>query len=333
MSAALSDKSVLITGANGFIGSRLCRYFLSIDFKVIAGVRKTADLTLLKDIPVEYRYGDVSSPDTLPQMVAGVDYIIHNAGVVKAKTSRHFFDINETGTRNLFEAIAGSNPAVKKVVYISSLAAAGPSVDGRPITEGDTPHPITVYGQSKLAGERVAMSYSDRFNVVSVRPSGVYGPGDKEMLTVFKTVNNRIKPLFGDLRRRLQLVHVDDLCLGVSRATLAATKSGSVYFVAEKKSYSMAELVELLVQASGRNGIPLRVPSGLFKAIAAVSETALRLVGVTPMLTREKSGELLASWQISTDKAKTELGFESAIDFAEGARQTYEWYRKHRWLS
>jgi nucleoside-diphosphate-sugar epimerase len=333
MPAAFTDKSVLITGANGFIGSRLCRFFLSKEFRVLAGVRKSADLTLLQDVPVEYRFGDILSPDSLPQMVTGVNYIIHNAGIVKANTRQRFFDVNETGTRNLFEAVIKSNPTVKKLMYISSLAAAGPSTDGRDLTEQDTPHPITVYGESKLAGEKIALSYADRLNVVSLRPSGVYGPGDKEMFTVFRTVNNRIKPLFGDLSRKLQLVHVDDLCLGVYRAVVASTAPGSVYFIAEKNSYSMAELVELLVQASGRKGFPLRVPSGLFKLIAAISETALRLVGVTPMLTREKSGELLASWQISTARAAGEIGFESTITFAEGARQTYQWYREHRWLS
>ena len=122
--------SVLITGANGFVGSRLCRTLLDEGFEVIAGVRKTADLTLLEGLDVAYRHGDVCRPETLPEMVTGVDYVVHNAGIVKAKKVQRFFEVNEVGTKSLFEAIAKHNPNVKKVIYVSSLAAAGAS-DGK----------------------------------------------------------------------------------------------------------------------------------------------------------------------------------------------------------
>ncbi len=332
MSSPFSRGTVLITGANGFIGSRLCRTFLAGGFHVVAGVRRTADLALLRDVDVEYRYGDLASPEALVPMVAAVDYVIHNAGLVKARTDRQFFDANETGTRHLIDAVVATNPTVKKVLYVSSLAAAGPSTNGRPVTESDPPHPITVYGQSKLAGEQVCRKQKEKLNVTMIRPPAVYGPGDREMLTIFKTVNNRIRPCFGDTRRRLQLVHVDDLCRGILAATTAKTVSGAVYFIAENRSYAMSELVNLLEEACQRRGLPLYVPAWLFRVIASISEQSLRLVGITPMLTREKAGELLASWEVATERAQTELGFESQISFAIGAKQTFDWYRTHRWL-
>jgi len=324
--------SVLITGANGFVGSRLCRLFTEKGEHVIAGVRKTADLSLLDGIEVDYRYGDVTDPESLPAMVTGVDYIIHNAGVVKAKKTRTFYNVNEKGTVSLVEATIKHNPDIKKFIYISSLAAAGPALDGKPLTESDPPHPISEYAKSKLAAEAALTSYYDKLPIVILRPSGVYGPGDKEIFTFFDSVNKGLKAIVGDPDRRIQVVHVDDLCSSVLMALEKETKSGETSFIAEKQSYSMREMVNILGESSGRKCITLRVPGGIFKIIAFISEFLFKLVGATPMLTREKASELLASWEVSTDKAYNAFGFRSEISFKDGSKETYQWYREHGWL-
>lgn len=323
---------ILITGANGFIGSRLCRTFLDRGFDVYAGVRRRSNLSLLKGLEVAFRFGDVTLPDSLPEMVAGVEYIIHNAGLVKARDEETFFSVNEQGTRNLFEAAATNTSGLKKIVYMSSLAVAGPSVKGRPVQESDPPNPITGYGRSKLAGEQVALSYSGQLPVVSIRPPGVYGPGDREIFTLFQLVYRRLKPFIGDASRQIQLVHVDDLCRGIFLAATTPSDSGRIYFIAERRAYTMSDMMLILEKSSGRKSVTLHIPALLFRAIAALSEFTLRMIGVTPMLTREKCRELLASWTIDTSLAKRELKFESQISFAEGALRTYEWYRQEGWL-
>ncbi|MCH9024415.1 MAG: SDR family NAD(P)-dependent oxidoreductase [candidate division Zixibacteria bacterium] len=327
-----SDKSILITGANGFVGARLCRKFLDNGFKVIAGVRKTANLATLQGLKVDYRFGDVTSAESLIDMVKDVDYVIHNAGVVKAKKKQMFFDVNEKGTANLFEAISRHNPNVKKVIYVSSLAAAGPSRDGQPVTESDKPNPITSYGSSKLAGETAALSYQDKFNVLSIRPPAIYGPGDKEIFQFFEAVYKGIRPFIGDSSRKLQLVEVGDLCQAFYLAIIKDTPSGEICFVAESKAYTMKQLIELMAEACGKGGFRLYIPAFLLYTMAFVAQSLSAMVGATPMLTLEKAREILSSWEVTTDKAKELFGFSSRVSFEDGARTTYDWYIKHGWL-
>lgn len=323
--------SVLITGANGFVGSRLCARFIADGYHVIAGVRDGSDGTLIESLDLEYRFGDITQPETLPEMVQGVDYIIHNAGIVKAGTSDKFYEINQRGTRNILEA-AGANQNLRKFVYISSLAAAGPSEPNQPLTEDSLPAPITEYGRSKLAGEREVLNFADRVTSVIVRPPGMYGPGDKEMFSFFQILNNRVKPYLGNPRRKLQLVHVDDLALGVARTLKAETTSGSIYFIAESISYSYYALIRHLRRAVGRASLPVYIPGWLVRMIAGLSERSMRAMAKAPMFTVEKANEILENWEVSVEKAKSELGFESEIPFPDGARMTVHWYREKGWL-
>jgi len=321
---------VLVTGANGFVGSRLCRRLLDDGYHVVAGIRENCNRELIAGLDLEYRYGDITCPETLPAMVKGIDNVIHNAGLVKAKDKEAFFRVNHFGARNIAEA--AKNGDTKKFILISSTAAVGPSEPGQVLTENSPPRPITMYGRSKLAGEEAVLELKEELNSVIIRPSGVYGPGDKEMLAFFQIMNFRIKPYLGKLKRKIQLVHVDDLCLGVSKALKAVTKSGSVYFIAESRSYSFKELVLALRNAIGRKAVPVYIPASPLKVIARISEGFMKAVGVPPMFTLEKANEILSNWEISTAKAAEDLDFESQISFAEGARQTAEWYRREGWL-
>jgi len=139
-------------------------------------------------------------------------------------------------------------------------------------------------------------------------------------------------PLVGNPNRRIQLVHVDDLARGIFLATTTDTESGLAFFIAESKSYSAREIMNAIEEACQHTGIKFRLPGSLFKTIATVSESVSKALGATPMLTKEKARELLQWWEVSTERAEKLLSFRAQIPFPEGARQTYQWYRRQGWV-
>lgn len=165
----------LVTGSNGFIGSTLVEKLLQQGHQVTCLVRRQSNLTWLQNLPVTYSYASLSSGEGLEQAVAGMDWIFHLAGVTKARDRQGYVDGNVTITTRLLQACR-SQPGLKKFVYVSSQAAAGPSLAGIPLTEADAPHPISIYGECKLAAEKEVLSISGELPVVVLRPPSVYGP-------------------------------------------------------------------------------------------------------------------------------------------------------------
>ncbi len=324
-------KTVLVTGANGFIGSRVCQLLVASGYAVRIICRQTSDLSLIQDIPYAKFIGDITDPDTLGAAVSGVDYIIHLAGLVKAKTEAAFFRVNQYGTLCLLNAVKNNNLDLKKFVLISSVAASGPASD-IPRKESDPPAPITTYGRSKLAGEEATRPFRDLIPIAVVRPPAVYGPGDQAILTVFDVVNKGLRPYMAGGNNRVQMVYVDDLARGIKAAMESDRSAGETYFIADTQSYSVREMMDIIGRLLDKKGIGITIPMWLLKIIAFFSETFFKMIGRTPMFSRQKVRDLTTDWKLDVSKARDHLDFETAVDFPEGARITIEWYRREGWL-
>jgi nucleoside-diphosphate-sugar epimerase len=321
---------VLVTGANGFIGSRLCSSLIGSGFSVIAGVRKSARLNFLEGLEVDYAYGDVTQPETLQELIQGADAVIHNAGLVKAKSKSQLFEVNTFGSEALIKACVESE-SVKRFIFVSSLAAYGPVVTGLR-REEDNPKPITAYGRSKLEAEKLLLKHVERINLQFARPVGVYGPGDKEIFTFFQSVARGIRPAIGDTSRKIQLIYVEDLVEGVTKMLKHELPSGEGYFLAEQNASTFAELMEQMALACEKRAITLPIPGWFFRILGSLSEIACAVTPFTPILTSEKAREILSPWEISIERARKHFDFSPQTNFAEGAKKTVQWYRKHGWL-
>ena len=330
---ATRKKTVLVTGANGFVGARLCEVLLERGYAVRALVRDSSDLSRLEGVDVQLVYGELGDPASLKEAVAGVDVVIHSAGRIKAPSLRDYLEANKQGTFNLLEAAREVAPDLSRFVYVSSLAAGGPGPTDRPVTEDDPPRPVSPYGASKLAGEKEVFAFADRLPVTAIRPPAVYGPGDTQVLGFFRTVCWHIKPYFGPSTAQLRLVYVDDLVEGLILAAEHQQAIGEVFYIADDKSHTWLELENIIAREAEVWAMPLRIPRWFVRSMATVAELAFKPIGKTPALNRHKAEDFLQeNWTCSVAKAARMLGYRCRYPFEKGAAVTIKAYREKGWL-
>jgi nucleoside-diphosphate-sugar epimerase len=326
-------REVLVTGANGFVGSHICEILVNDGFNVRALVRTTSNLANLKGIDVTLAYADLNDAKSLEKAVDGTEFVINNAGLTRALDFDQFHKVNAAGTLNILNAIMKVNPGLCRFVQISSTAACGPAPSQIPISEHYPPHPLTAYGRSKLEGEKAALSFKDRCPVTILRPCAVYGPKDKDMLPFFKAVKLGFKPSFGSGESYINFTYVKDLARVVVKAISAETPSGGIYFVAEKRSYSYSQAGAIIAEVMGKKAINVHVPIAVLSIVGKMSQEIARWRGKAHILTAEKALEVMQKfWLFDTSRVERDMGLGFWTDFRTGVAETVAWYKKEGWL-
>lgn len=322
-------KTALVTGATGFVGFHLVQRLGEAGIAVRAVVRRTSRTDELRALGVELREGDLAEPASLARAAEGADVVFHLAALTRARSREDYFRANVDGTRAVLSAAADVGA---RALYLSSLSAAGPSLDGRRIDASDEPRPITEYGRSKLGGEAACRSAAEKQEVVVLRAPAVYGPRDRDLYRFFSMAARGFIAVPTGPERRLQMLHVRDLAEALFRAA-QAERPGLLYHVAEARDYSWEEVAALVAAAVGRRVHTLRVTPGLMRAAAAASELGAGLLGRATIFNRDKARELLApGWLCDTVTAERELGFVARIPLEAGLKETAEWYHSRGWL-
>ena len=328
----MGKPSVLITGATGFVGSHVAERLVRQGGKIRALVRTPASAGRLGSLGADLVEGALDRPESLDRAVAGVDVIVHIAAATHARSEAEYHRVNEQGTRDLIRAAQRAASRPRRFVYLSSLAAAGPSPGGRPIGPNDEPRPLTAYGRSKLAGETAALEAAADMQVVVMRAPAVYGPRDRELYRFFRLADWGFLPVPAGPARRLQLVNVADLADAIVLAAIEADAVG-LFHIAEPTAYEWRQVTHLVASAVGKRARTFTVPRLVLAAAATLSEGASRLAGRSSVFNREKVLELLApAWLCETETARNALGFEAKVTLPEGLRETAQWYRNNGWL-
>lgn len=326
-------KRVLVTGGTGFIGSHLVEALIARGIQIRCLVRKTSDLQWLKHMPVELVYGDLEEPDSLLPAVRNVDVVFHLGGRTKVKVNEGYHDANVRGTENLIQALLTVDPCLKRFVYVSSQAVAGPSPDGIPVRESDKPRPLTPYGRSKLAGEAVVLKYTKQLPVTVIRPPTVYGPRDTDVYEIFKIVRNGFRAVLGWEKRYLSLIFVQDLVVGLIQASENSHAVGQIFYMVSDPCVSYHELSDEIARSLNKRAVRIHVPISLFAVWVTFSEIIAHFTGKPLVLNRYKVREARNRfWVCDASKARRMLDFKPEFPLDRGIRETVNWYREQRWL-
>jgi 2-alkyl-3-oxoalkanoate reductase len=326
---------VLVTGASGFLGSHVAEQLVAAGHQVVALVRRSSNVKFLSGLKgVELAYGAIEDLASVRAAMKGIDGVVHAAGLVKARGEEEFFAINVGGTKNLLDA-AEAEGAVKRFVFVSSLAAVGPSDDGKPVLGQCEPRPVTHYGRSKLEAERLVVAAKDQLSVVVLRPPMIYGPRDNESFAFFQSVSRKFLPYLGDGKNTLSVIYASDAASACLRALESEdVVSGSTYFIDDGKVYVWKDMLAEIERAIGADAwVRFSVPISILKGAALASESLGRLTGKAVMLTRDKVNELSAPhWVCDSGDTRRDLGWEPKVQWPEGTRKAVAWYRENKWL-
>jgi len=332
---------VLVTGASGFIGTHLVAALAARGDEVTCLVRKSSRIGPLRRAGAQLIHGDVTDRDSLPAAIAGKQVVYHVAGCTQALSSRHFYSVNRWGVANVAQVCAGrTTPPV--MVSVSSLAAVGPAPDGRPKTETDRPAPVSHYGHSKRAGERVAEAFADRVPITIVRPPIVLGEYDRMGFSLFHYIDRFGVHLAPGLSRpRFSLIHADDLAelliLAAERGKRLPSERAETrepqgyYFAACEQNPLYADLGRMVSKALGRRWVMvIPAASPVVWTVAMAGEVVSRVCRNPLFVNVDKAREITAgSWLCSARTAAEQaLVVLSTMPNARNGQASQEWDRE-----
>lgn len=329
---------ILVTGASGFIGSGLVAALAANGHEVCALMRPTASSEFLKDIAFTRLSGDILNPDSLVRACQNIDVIFHLAGLTAARNREEFFRFNAEGTKNL--ANAAIKTGVKRMIYVSSMAAGGPSVGLSPKTENETNHPVSMYGESKLRGELYLDELKDQLPFIVVRPPLVYGPRDKNIFLFFKTIQKQWMPLMPSRtptgHKYYSAIHVDDLIQILIKSLDAPDSvfaSGERFNSSDGQIYTQERIFSLIAEELQVKPIRVKVPGFLVAALASGGTLLGKMMNKNLPLNKDKLNELNPDyWIVSSQKAFDQFHFKPKYTMESGIPQTVAWYKIHGWL-
>ena len=329
---------ILVTGASGFIGSFIVEEALKRGFETWAAIRKSSSRAFLQDARIHFIELNFASEEQLKDQLRDhqFDYVVHAAGVTKCLHKEDFFRINTEGTKNLVRALMALKMPLRRFVYISSLSIMGAIREEQPYTEireSDEAKPNTAYGLSKLEAEQWLDTVSEKFPYVILRPTGVYGPRERDYFMIAKSIKSHTDFAVGFKQQDITFVYVNDVVQAVF-LTLEKGQTGRRYFLSDGEVYQSSTFSDLIHRELGKPWwIRITAPLWLLRIITFCGEYIAHLTGKVTALNNDKYNIMRQrNWRCDIEPARKELGYEPQVKLEEGVCRSVQWYKENGWL-
>ncbi len=313
--------AILVTGATGFLGGHIAAGLARAGARVRCAIRRTSDTRWIDSLGVETTELDLrGQAGEAASALRGIETVVHCGGVTRASSAVEFDVVNAQGTERL--ATTAADGGARRFVFVSSLAARGP--DGH---DG----PVSPYGRSKLEAEERLAKLRDRLDVVILRPGGVYGPRDSDLLPMFRMAQRGFL-LIPRSPAPLQPIFVDDVT-GAVLSAVSHTAPDDPLPLAERARYGWIEVAGALGEALGRSVRAIRVPYATFWTAGLLGELGARLTRKAPAMDRRQARDFARySWTCDPTATETALDWTARVPLPEGLVRTAGWYREVGWV-
>lgn len=325
---------VLVTGATGFTGGHLARALAARGDEVSALVRTEGPAAAaLMQAGITLVQGDLRDPQALAAAAGGVDVVYHIAAMYRQAGlgDEVYRAVNATAVKDVIEAAARGG--ARRVVHCSTVGVHG-DVEHPPANEDAPLEPGDIYQETKLEGEVLAREAGARtgIEVTIARPTGIYGPGDRRLLKLFRGVARRRWITLGDGEIYYHLTFIDDLVDGFRLCGTHPAAANRTYILAGGEVTTLNALVALVAEVAQVPGPSRHLPVWPFWTAGAVCEAICGPLGIEPPIFRRRVDFFTKSRAFDITRARTEIGFAPRVGLREGIRRTLDWYRTEGWL-